>query len=99
LDVEIDFDLYTVSNSTLLVNDYGSTIEYLLQKGSTKYDIIFHDIMYNRRYSSYLIDLSKYLSKEHINMYAEGIGKDACTDNGKWVGLVGHIIYVFYNKY
>jgi len=95
LEVEIELNLYNGNNSTLLVNDYGTTIEYLLQKGSTKYDIIFHDIMYNRRYSSYLVDLSKYLSKEHINMYAEGVAKNACTYNGRWVGLVCHILSMY----
>ncbi|OUM58195.1 hypothetical protein PIROE2DRAFT_16604, partial [Piromyces sp. E2] len=91
LDIEIELNLYTEVNSTKLVTDYGSTIEYLLKQGSTKYDIFFHDVMYNRRYSSYFIDLSKYLSKEHIEMYAEGITEKACTYENRWVGLPVHI--------
>jgi len=36
LDIELKTDLYTTENSTSLVNDFGSTIEFLLKKKSTK---------------------------------------------------------------
>eukprot|EP00833_Pecoramyces_ruminatium_P007420 jgi/Orpsp1_1/1181452/evm.model.c7180000077258.1 len=51
--------------------------------------------MYSRRYSPYSIDLSKYLSEDHMNMYSSGIAPDLCTYNGKWVGLAYHVSYTF----
>jgi hypothetical protein len=87
LDIELSILLYTEKNSTLYVNDYGSTIEYLLRRGSTKYDIYFYDNMYSQRYSQYLINLEDYLSKDHIALYSSGIASETCRYNKKWVGL------------
>jgi len=70
------------------VDDYGSSVEYLLNKGSTKYDIIFYDTMYTPQYSSHLLDLSKYLPKEHISLYSNGVANLTCAFNGKWLAFV-----------
>ncbi|ORX80266.1 hypothetical protein BCR32DRAFT_268953 [Anaeromyces robustus] len=101
IDTEIDIELHSPSNSSLYVDDYGSFIEHLLKKKSTKYDIIFYDVIYTPRYSSYFIDLKDYLPKEHIDNYASGIAYDTCVHNGKWVGLHVSIDHTFLysNKY
>ncbi|KAG4100447.1 hypothetical protein H8356DRAFT_899168, partial [Neocallimastix lanati (nom. inval.)] len=42
IDIHVTLNLYSTDNSTKYVNDYGSTIEFILSRGSTKYDIIFY---------------------------------------------------------
>ncbi|ORX82994.1 periplasmic binding protein-like II [Anaeromyces robustus] len=87
LGINISFVFYTVENSTLFASDYSGTIQYLLNKKSTKYDVIFYDVMYSPRFASYFIDLKDYLPKDHIDIYSKGIAPNICTYNGKWVGL------------
>ena len=88
IDIHVTLNLYSTDNSTKYVNDYGSTIEFILSRGSTKYDIIFYDNMYSPRYSSYFIDLMDWLPEDHMAMYSSGIASQSCTYKGKWVGLV-----------
>ncbi|ORX64397.1 periplasmic binding protein-like II [Anaeromyces robustus] len=89
--LENDFNKYSeennLENSTLFASDYSGTIQYLLNKKSTKYDVIFYDVMYSPRFASYFIDLKDYLPKDHIDIYSKGIAPNICTYNGKWVGL------------
>ncbi|KAG4100445.1 hypothetical protein H8356DRAFT_902435, partial [Neocallimastix lanati (nom. inval.)] len=42
VDIHVSLNLYSPDNSTRNVNDYGSTVESILFKGSTKYDIFFY---------------------------------------------------------
>jgi len=93
LDLELSLNLYTSENSTRFVDDFGSTIESLLKKGSTKYDIFFYDIMYSPRYSPYFLDLRDWLPKEHLAMYSSGVAAESCTDGEKWVGLPLNVQY------
>jgi len=88
LDVELIMTTYTIDNCTILVEDYGSILEHLLKKQSTKYDIIMYDNMYSPRFSPYFEDLRDWLPKEHIEMYASGVASQTCTFGEKWVGLV-----------
>ena len=88
IDINLHIELYTPNNSTSYASDYGSTLEALLNKGSTKYDLIFYDTMYSPRYSNLLEDLRYWLPEEHISMYSSGIASQSCTYKGKWVGLV-----------
>jgi len=88
LDVELTITLYCNTNSSLLVGDFGTEIEYLLQKHSDKYDFFFYDNMYSPRFSPYFIDISEYLDEKHMNLYNSSIAKDFCKYENKWVGLV-----------
>ena len=88
LNVELKLLLYTSKNASLVVNDYGTTLEYLLSKKSNKYDIIFYDVMYSHRYSPYLLDLGIRLPSKHISLYSSGIASQTCKYNDKWIGLV-----------
>ncbi|ORX60797.1 periplasmic binding protein-like II [Piromyces finnis] len=87
IDIRIDVQLYSPTNSSLNVNDYGTEIEVLMKKKSEKYDLIFYDTMYSPRYAPYFLDLSKHMPKEHIDMYKNTIANKTCTYQGKWVGL------------
>ncbi|ORX46943.1 periplasmic binding protein-like II [Piromyces finnis] len=87
LDVEVKLNLLTMANSTLLINDYGTTIETMLKKKEGKYDIIFYDNVYPVRFGPYLVDLKTVLPKGLIDNYSSGIASETCTYNDKWVGL------------
>ncbi|ORX80267.1 periplasmic binding protein-like II [Anaeromyces robustus] len=106
MDIEVEVELFLRSNSSLFVDDYGSQIEHLLKKRSTKYDLFFYDVIYTPRYSPYFVDLRDYLPEEHIANYSLGISSESCTHNGKWVGLHFSVTnsylysnYYYLNKY
>eukprot|EP00833_Pecoramyces_ruminatium_P003962 jgi/Orpsp1_1/1177994/evm.model.c7180000063659.1 len=87
LDLELSYKLYSPSNSSNIMKDYETTIDYLLSKGSTKYDIFYYNAAYTNNLSAYLINLEEWLPKEHIERYTNGVATKTCTANGKWVGL------------
>jgi len=87
IDIELLVTTYSVANSSLNVDNFGMSMEYLLKKETKKYDIFFYDTMYSRRYSPYFLDLKEYLPKEHMKLYSNGIAPQICTYDGKWVGL------------
>ncbi|OUM64345.1 hypothetical protein PIROE2DRAFT_8898 [Piromyces sp. E2] len=93
IDVELDINLYTTSNSSFSTNDYGSTIEYLLSKGSTKYDIFFYDSINTPTLSKYFVDLKKWLGEDHINLYSSELISKLCSYDNKLVGLPIYIDY------
>ena len=95
LDIHLNINLQSPSNSVINVDNYASLIEQLEVKQSPKYDLIFYDTMYSRKFSPYFIDLKKYLPEQHLNLYASGIANQTCIYNGKWVGLVSFYIYIY----
>ncbi|ORX49029.1 periplasmic binding protein-like II [Piromyces finnis] len=90
LDIELEITLYTPSNSSNVVSDYKDTLEHLLNRKSTKYDIYIYNILHTSTYSSYFVDLNKYIP-EYVDMYSQNIFLSLCTENGKWIGLPLHI--------
>ncbi|OUM61595.1 hypothetical protein PIROE2DRAFT_12376 [Piromyces sp. E2] len=88
LDVELEVSLYTTSNTTEFVKEYGSTLDHLLKKGSKKYDLYFYDVMYSKQYSYHLIDLGEALKKDHIKLYTNSVAAQTCKNEDQWVGLV-----------
>lgn len=92
LDIELNMHLYTFSNSSNLGSDYYYSLDYLLNKGSTKYDIYFYDIIYSTKYKSYFMTLNDVLSEEHKSLYSSGIASKVCIFDGKWISLVNIII-------
>ncbi|KAG4100448.1 hypothetical protein H8356DRAFT_896952, partial [Neocallimastix lanati (nom. inval.)] len=42
IGIHVTLNLYSLDNSTIYVDDYGSTIESILSRGSIKYDIFFY---------------------------------------------------------
>jgi len=86
IDIYLNFTLFSIENSTNGWDSYDSSMDLLLSKKSTKYDVIIYDPVYTRRYSPYFVDLTDYLSPLHLKKYSsdsEKLGKY----NDKWVGL------------
>ncbi|ORX80130.1 periplasmic binding protein-like II [Anaeromyces robustus] len=87
LDIILNLNLFTPSNSTTNINDYGSMVEQLLTKRSERYDIYFYDNIYSTRFGSHFLNLEKILDEDHIKMYNEDVISLSCTYNGVYVGL------------
>ncbi|ORX79188.1 periplasmic binding protein-like II, partial [Anaeromyces robustus] len=69
LDITLRNVVFTYSNSTSLIKDYGSSIESLMNKKSVKYDIYMFDSIYTNKYSPFLLDLGKTINTTIINNF------------------------------
>ncbi|ORX81963.1 periplasmic binding protein-like II [Anaeromyces robustus] len=87
LDIDVKLIIVSPSNSTTLIDDYGSTIDILLQKKSEKYDIIFFDSIYIHKFGSHFIDLSEWIPEKHINKFNEKDINQTCYHNNKLVSF------------
>ncbi|ORX84161.1 periplasmic binding protein-like II [Anaeromyces robustus] len=87
LDVQVNLNLISKLNGTSLIDGYGSMLETLLIKKSTRYDLFFYDNCDTFILGSHYIDLYDWLSKDHIDMYDMNIIKQTCFYNDKLVGL------------
>eukprot|EP00833_Pecoramyces_ruminatium_P018892 jgi/Orpsp1_1/1192924/evm.model.d7180000096934.1 len=83
---------YTLSDK---IDSFGALIESLFIKKTNKYDLIYYDNAYTQKYGKYLLDLKKYLPKEHIEMYNEKIISESCIFEDKIVGLPYTVGYTF----
>jgi len=64
-------------------------IETLVKKAKkNKYHFYFYDSTYISNYGPYLLDLSQYLPKDHIDIYNSDILSYTCYYKDKLVGLV-----------
>ncbi|ORX78328.1 hypothetical protein BCR32DRAFT_247245 [Anaeromyces robustus] len=88
LDIELVLNTISPENSTTEINSYGTSIDALLNKKSTKYDIYFYFGTYTNTYGSNFADLRDYLPKEHIDLYDKNIIDNTCTYDKKLVGLM-----------
>jgi ABC-type glycerol-3-phosphate transport system substrate-binding protein len=91
LNITLKINAYSISNTTNFVNQFGKTIDELLQHKSKEYDIYFYDVIYSKRYSSHFLDLNSWIPRNHLDMYTKGVALETCKYNGKWVGLPFHI--------
>ncbi|OUM58629.1 hypothetical protein PIROE2DRAFT_16035, partial [Piromyces sp. E2] len=87
INIRAKLNLLTLANSTVLIGDYGTTLETILKRKDGKYDLIFYDNVYPIRFGPYLVDLKKVLPPGHVEMYASGIASETCVYKDKWVGL------------
>ncbi|KAL6590477.1 periplasmic binding protein-like II [Neocallimastix californiae] len=87
LNIKLKLNLFSELNSTIITTDYESTLDSLFQRKSNKYDLIFFDNIYIKRFGPYLLNLKNVLPKDHIDMYMEGVAKQTCMYNDKLVGL------------
>ncbi|ORX79009.1 periplasmic binding protein-like II [Anaeromyces robustus] len=87
IDIKVELNLLTNSNSTFSTVDFGSLIESLLKKNNSKYDIFFYDNLYLSRFGPHLLDLNIHLSKEHLDLYNPNVLKQSCEYKNKIVGL------------
>ncbi|OUM58657.1 hypothetical protein PIROE2DRAFT_16014 [Piromyces sp. E2] len=99
LNITIKLNLLTSKNDGYAYDNYGTLIEALLKKNKNNYDIYFYESNCLSVYSSYFLDLKKYLSKELIELYDSKILSELCIYDNKLVGLPFYIIYsVFYSN-
>jgi len=87
LDIYLDINILTPDNSTSAINSYGSTIDSLLKRKTTKYDLFFYYASYSNKYGKHLLDLNEYLPQEYINLFEEQILTNSKYGD-KLVGLV-----------
>ncbi|ORX79942.1 periplasmic binding protein-like II [Anaeromyces robustus] len=87
INIRINLNLLSASNTTFSTFGFSSMIESLLKKKSPKYDIYFYDSSFISKYGPYLIDLQEWLPEEHINIYDQNIINQTCIYNDKLVGL------------
>jgi len=77
------------------MENLGIMVEGLLKKKKSKYDIFFFDNSLTSTYGPYLLDMSKHLEKDHINMYNKHILSQVGYYKDKLVGLVRKKQYIF----
>ncbi|KAL6631985.1 periplasmic binding protein-like II [Neocallimastix sp. 'constans'] len=87
LNITLHFNYYSRINSTNNVGDYESQLDILFNRHSQKYDIIFYDNIFSRRYGPHLLNLKELLPNEHINLYSDNILSKTSLYKDKLVGL------------
>eukprot|EP00833_Pecoramyces_ruminatium_P001843 jgi/Orpsp1_1/1175875/evm.model.c7180000055549.1 len=87
LDIELSISLMTKLNSTISYENFDSSIELLLKKGSKKYDLLFYDVVYTKKHSPYFLDLNQNLQKDHLSLYNNKIVDQICKYNDQLYGL------------
>ena len=89
MNIKINFNLFSNDNSTFTnMENFGIMVEGLLRRKKDKYDIFFYDNSYTSTFGPYLLDMSKYLDKDHIDMYDQRILSQIGYLGDKLVGLV-----------
>jgi len=86
-DIQLKLTYFTNINNIAGYNDYTSTLG-LLEKKSKKYDIFAYDANYLSKFSPYLLELDKYLSKNITNLYSTKNNKLFSFYNGHIRGIV-----------
>jgi len=87
LNITISINIHTNMDNKNF-ESFVDNVESLLNKKTNKYDIYYYDNAYTVKYGPYLLDLEKYLPKEHIEMYNSDIIEKTCVYEDKLVGLV-----------
>ncbi|ORX87934.1 periplasmic binding protein-like II [Anaeromyces robustus] len=87
LDIEFEINVFTKDNSTVVVTEYETVIESLLEKKSNRYDLFFYDNIFTFKYGSHYLNLENYLPPEHFKIYEEAQIARTCYYNKKWVAL------------
>ncbi|KAL6598131.1 periplasmic binding protein-like II [Neocallimastix sp. 'constans'] len=86
-ELDIYVDLTVISNSDSY-ESYASMVQALLmKKNNNKYDLYYYDNAYTQEYGPYLLDLEKYLPKDHIDMFNSKLLSQSCIYENKLVGL------------
>ncbi|ORY27406.1 hypothetical protein LY90DRAFT_513452 [Neocallimastix californiae] len=87
LNITLSLNTFTPENSTQEIRDYESTLEILFKKGSNKYDFIIYDNVYTPKFCPYLLNLNKYIPKNHIDTYNSQILSNVGSCKNEIVGL------------
>jgi len=91
LNIHLDLTILTPENSQSDFENYGTTIDSLLLKKSTKYDIYFYYAAYSKKYGEHFLNLREYLTEEFLNRFDKNLLDDMCSTNNKV--LIGLPIY------
>jgi len=96
LNINVELSVLTADTSSTVIENYGDTIDSLLERKSEKYDIYFYYSAYSKKYADNFINLRDYIPKEVYQGYDERLLEETCSskDKKKLVGLV--IAYLFF---
>ncbi|OUM63414.1 hypothetical protein PIROE2DRAFT_10075 [Piromyces sp. E2] len=93
LDISLNFEVLSDTNSTTDSSSYEETLESYFIKKNTNYDIILYDNISTTRFGPHLLNLKDVVSDELIELYKPGISSKSCVyGEDKWVGLVTILI-------
>ena len=93
LNIHLDLTILTPENSQSDFENYGTTIDSLLLKKSTKYDLYFYYAAYSKKYGEHFLNLREYLTEEFLNRFDKKLLDDMCSINNKV--LIGLVIYIY----
>jgi len=96
LDINIDFNLLTSNNISFSMINYELMVEKILINNSRRYDIIFFDNIYTKKYEPYLSNLNEFLSKDIMDLYLTGIASKTCIYNDRWIAIVKLFYYFIF---
>ena len=88
LDIYLNNVLMSPENITVNIGDHASTVESLLLKESTSYDLFMMSALYTNYFYQYVEDLSLYVSPELVKKYSKGISSSIGVVQNKLIGLV-----------
>jgi len=94
LDINLKLTILTTENSTIELTNYGSMIDMLLMKKSTKYDLYLYFDSYTSIYGPHFINLENILEEDYIKMFSSELLNIGCKYNNKIVGLVNISIFI-----
>jgi len=95
LDIKLDMVLFSEKNMTAERDDYESTIDVLLKKQSTDYDLYVYDPIFTRRYASHFVDIKELYGQEYLDTFSYD-GYQTSVYNNRWISLVINI-YLYNN--
>jgi ABC-type glycerol-3-phosphate transport system substrate-binding protein len=87
IDIYLNEIYLSKKNTTINMLNLSSSLESLLLKGSTKYDLIMISPIYLYRFENSVEDLKKYISKDILDLYSNKNVKSIGTKNNKIMGL------------
>jgi len=88
LNITLNTHIFTSNNTTSLIENYGSSLEYLMNKKSDKYDIYMFDNIYLNQYGDDLMNLQERIPNNILNNFNNSITKSLCVKKGKLLCLV-----------
>ncbi|OUM57162.1 hypothetical protein PIROE2DRAFT_17922, partial [Piromyces sp. E2] len=87
LNITLNFNLISNTNTTFSLDNLGNMIDDLLIKQTTKYDLFFYDNTLTSNYGPHLLNLNKWIPKEHIEMYNQQILSQIAYYGDNLVGI------------
>ena len=95
LGINLEIAVMTPEASGKGVKNYGTTVDSLVSKRSTKYDIYFYYSTYSQAYGDNFVNLEDYLSEKDFKAFDERILKEGCYSSNK--KIIGLVIYFLKN--